>query len=191
MFKNKKNLKGFTIIELLVVIAIIGLLSTMITAGVKIARKKAKIAKAEHEISELYTAISSLSNDTNQWPGHQPANTISADENGLICGSDINSNDCGAGLDDESSGLSKDDSGTSYNGWHGPYMNKIPIDGWNREYFFDTHYMVDVDGNPCAVGVCSSAVVIGSYGSDGIGRPDGTSAGSYGSDDIIKIIMRN
>ena len=193
MSKIKNSLKGFTIIELLVVVAIIGLLSTMTVAAVKIARKKAKIAKAQHDIDTLYTAISTLANDTNQWPGHQVANVINLVEgNTEICGPDINSNNCATSLSDLSSGIIGDDTVTPYIGWHGVYIKKIPIDSWNHEYFFDTHYMVDIDNNPCnGAGICSSAVVVGSYGPDGKGKPDGISAGSYGEDDIIKIIMRN
>jgi len=47
---QKKSLKGFTLIELLVVIAIIGVLATMSTAAVNIAKNKARIAKAQNDI---------------------------------------------------------------------------------------------------------------------------------------------
>lgn len=184
--KNKNKL-GFTLIELLMVIGIIGLLATMVVIGVGYARGKARISKAQHDIAELYTAISILANDTNQWPGHQTAFEVSSAANNEICGEDINSNTCTLSLSDNQSGILADD---SYAGWQGPYMLSIPLDPWDREYFFDTDYSIDVDNNPCSCGGggCVDVVVIGSYGPDGQGVPTGSTPGSYGCDDIIKII---
>jgi prepilin-type N-terminal cleavage/methylation domain-containing protein len=187
--------KGFTLVELLVVIGIIGVLSMLITAGVRIAREKAKITKAQHDVNELYTAISVLANDTNSWPGHQPVNVICSTlpggcpANNEICDADAAdpSQSCPTGkLSDPIAGLETNDG--TYAGWNGPYMNKVPVDAWGHEYFFDTDYSLDVDNNPCGCGGggCTDAVVIGSYGPDGLGVPDDT----YGCDDIIKIIAK-
>jgi type IV pilus assembly protein PilE len=49
--------KGFTLIELLVVIAIIGILSSLILAGVMVSRQKAKDANAVKSMSSLRGAV--------------------------------------------------------------------------------------------------------------------------------------
>lgn len=187
--------KGFTLIELLVVIAIIGILSTIAMVGLNYAREYAKISNAQHDVAELYTAISALANDTGQWPGHQTAHAIPTGAeatNNEICGSDANSQSCAHGISEGWSGVVLNDSSTPYNNWTGPYMNKIPLDPWGHEYFFDTDYLIDVNDEPngCGGGGSINAVVIGSYGPDGQGLPNTGATGAYGCDDIIKIIFK-
>jgi len=188
------NKKAFTLIELLVVIAVIGILSTMAVVAVSSARAKARIVKAESDVSAIYSAISLMSNDTGEWPGHQEFDTVAsgvAASNNEICGADKNSNDCGSRtLTASSSGIMENDGGTPFSNWDGPYMPSIPLDPWGHEYFFDTDYQVDSNNNPCQCTnvACHDVVVIGSYGPDEEGVPDSSSSGAYGCDDIIKII---
>ena len=188
-FKTKSDSVGFTLIELLVVLAIIGLLATLGIAAVKYARERAKIAKAQHDMAELYTAISVLANDTNEWPGHQSVNAINAAGNNEICDEDINSNTCTIKLSDQAAGLVDTDG--NFGGWNGPYIHKIPLDPWGREYFFDTDYLIDINDDPngCGGGGPTNAVVIGSYGPDEAGVPTGATPGSYGCDVIINILV--
>lgn len=195
MISIKKNKQGFSLMELLVVLGIIGLLSTLSMAIVGEARERSKISSAQHDIDQLYKAITMMANDTGQWPGHQSADVICAGcNNNEICGPDINSNDCAAGgLDDEVSGITQNDTGTPYANWSGPYMLSMPEDPWGYEYFFDTDYAIkNTDGTPCDGGVvpvdCREAVVVGSYGPDRLGRPTNGTAGAYGGDDVIKVI---
>ncbi len=177
--------KGFTLVELLITIAIIGVLATLIVAGVNIARKKAKVAKAQHDIAEIYSAISILANDTNVWSGQQPINVVCTDRiGGCPLNNEICGDTCPYGLASSSAGIVANDG--SYTGWRGPYMRKMPIDSWGNEYFFDTDYRVNVDDEPCDTGepACSDVVAIGSYG------PDGSGNNLYNGDDIIKIITK-
>ena len=53
---NFKN-KGFTLIELLVVIAVIGLLSSIVLVSMKGVREKARIAKTQETLRQVYLAI--------------------------------------------------------------------------------------------------------------------------------------
>lgn len=182
--------------ELLVVIAIIGLLSTISLIGVNLAREKAKIAKAKHEVDQIYKAISSLATDAGQWPGHQEYNTVCTDLPGgcpadnEICGADTNGNTCANGLASGAAGIMQNDGAVPYDNWAGPYMPWMPDDPWGYEYFFDTDYLIHLDKTPChdADPTCVDAVVVGSYGPDGQGKPVSGAAGAYGADDIIKIL---
>lgn len=192
-----KNKKGFTLVELLVTIAIIGLLSTLAVAAVSIARQKAKVAKAEHEINQIFEAITMLATDSGVWPGHQPDNTVCSDlpacpANNEFCGPDdsVVPNDCaGMSLSSEPAGIAQDDSSDPYKNWAGPYMANLPNDPWENEYFFDTDYAVDQTGKPLACNPTETridVVVVGSYGPNGISdlKVDGNSD----CDDVIKII---
>lgn len=177
---------GFTLIELLVVIAIIGLLSTLAVTAVNSARIKAKTAEAEHEIKLIYDAIARLANDTGEWPNHQSIDTVcdvGCPSNNELCGPDAGGGNCpGKSLSDDDAGLTQNDVSIPYSAWSGPYMNSMPLDPWEREYFFDTDYEVNAAGEPSPGG--AKAVVIGSYGPNEQGKND------YDSDDIIKIIIR-
>lgn len=185
------NNKGFTLVELLVVIAIVGLLSTLAVVGLNIARNKGKIAKAQHDIQQIYNAASALVNDTNEWPGHQPPGIICSNlpggcpANNEICGQDAAANTCNSQLSDATSGLTANDG--SFGGWNGPYMTTVPVDAWGREYFFVTDYLIDIDNRPCLCSNtgCHPAVVVGSYGPDGLGVP----SANFTCDDIIYVIL--
>ncbi len=180
MIKFKKN-KGFTLVELLVVVAIIGILSTLTVGAVNIARRNAKTTKALHDVDQIYKAINLLENDTLIWPGHQAINEI-ATSSQKIC-----SDGCTIGLASSTAGITSTDG--TYVAWAGPYMNVMPLDPWGNEYFFDTDYHLDnTTDEPCDGGFvplnCYKAVVVGSYGPDGIGNT------LYNGDDIIKIITK-
>jgi prepilin-type N-terminal cleavage/methylation domain-containing protein len=191
--KNSKKKNGFTLIELLVVIAIIALLATLITVGVRTAMIKAKITKAQHDTAEIAKSIQILEGDTNLWPGHQPINIICSDRPGgcpagnEICGPDQSGDACTHDLSENFSGLETGDAG--YPRWNGPYMNSMPLDAWGHHYFFDTDYQINAQGQPIGCGgIAQDAVVAGSYGPDGEGRPDG--AGAYGCDDVIYVLTK-
>lgn len=68
MIATNKNSRGFTLIELLVVIAIIGTLSTIALTSLNAARDRAKRAKAQTEISQMYDMILRYNLETGSWP---------------------------------------------------------------------------------------------------------------------------
>lgn len=193
----KNNNQAFTLIELLTTIAIIGLLATLALISVGVAKERAKISNAQHDLDQIYKAITLMQNDTGQWPGHQSMNKacstlpVTCTATNELCGPDSDSLDCTHGLDDPFSGLIANDL-TPYTNWAGPYMKQALImDPWDKEYFFDTDYTVDSESKPIGCGGIGprSVAVIGSYGPDGLGRPDeivGNTA--YGCDDVILII---
>ena len=187
--KQKFN-AGFTLIELLVVIAIIGTLATIAVVAVQYAREKAKTARALQEIDQIYKAVTMLANDSNKWPNGQAVNEVNTGADNEICGVDTNGDDCTTSLSDDSSGIVATNG--SFNDWSGPYMYAMPMDPWGHEYFFDTDYQINNDDLPCQCDDtfgCIDAVVVGSYGPDGLGKPT-AGADAYGCDDIIKIVIK-
>ena len=178
-----KNKKGFTLIELLVVIAIIGILAGIVLTSLPDAREKGKIAKARADIKDIYLAIFLLEADTARWPGHQEpyakaCGTTSVNE---ICS--YPTDNCNIGLNDCEAGLTCDDPLNPYPNWIGSYFEEffyvaeVPSDPWGNEYFFDTDYYTDLDGD----GTPECSVVIGSFGPNGLGNLKNDGAG--GTDD--------
>ena len=168
----RKNFQpGFTLIELLVVIAILGILSSIITTSVNSARGKAKIARAQMDLSQIKSAITMLANDTDKWPGREAAA-------GTPSPQPVDTVRCTGGGTNEVQNLNDAQTGltvthASYPGWNGPYMTTVRLDPWGHNYFFDTDY----DHAPTGDNIQSAA--LGSYGPNGVGN------NLYDSDDII------
>lgn len=68
--------RGFTLLELLIVVSIIAVLMTLIVSGVQGARKKALVARAKTEISQIKTALSMYDNDTGKFPRMKAPTTL-------------------------------------------------------------------------------------------------------------------
>ena len=192
LLKFIKNNKGFTLIELLTVIAIIGLLATLSMASMSVARERADISNAQHDLDQIYKAITLLQNDTEQWPGHQVLGQSCIH---LTGGCPLNNEICETcvrgSLGSDYAGLLADHT-TVYPHWSGPYMRDYMVnDPWNNEYFLDTDYELNIEGDPCCDGVCVKTVaVIGSYGPDGLGESNLITPDSGGCDDIILILAQ-
>lgn len=187
VLKSFKNNQGFTLIELLTVIAIIGLLATLTMTSMRVARKRADIANAQHDLDQIFKAITLMQNDTDQWPGHQVMNQSCIHLSGGCPANNEICDTCTSNLASSSSGLLLND---TYTNWAGPYMKAYMLnDPWNHEYFFDTDYKLNSDDEPCCNGVCTRTVaVLGSYGPDGLGQSNLITPDSGGCDDIILII---
>lgn len=174
------NKKGFTLIEILVVVAIIGLLSTITTAIMKSARLKSEVAKAQHEIDQINTAMGLLDSDCGVWPGGQVKNQVG------VAGNELCGDGCANSLFSAAGGLSV--ALPTCANWSGPYIKSITQDAWGSQYFFDTSYQINtVTNEPCPGPLtpsCQNAVVIGSYGPDKVGN------NQFTSDDVIKVIFK-
>ncbi len=160
--------------EILIILAVMGLLVSIALVGAWSARDKAKAAKARKEMRQIYNAMMLMEADTETWPGHQVPYEIGSG----TAGNEICSDGCTFGLDDCRAGLiCNPEPPNSYFGWDGPYMTEIPKDPWGNDYFIDTDYDLDP-------GVGETwAVVIGSYGPNGVGN------NQYDEDDVLQVII--
>ncbi|MDD2807455.1 MAG: prepilin-type N-terminal cleavage/methylation domain-containing protein [Patescibacteria group bacterium] len=82
---NKKRL-GFTLVELLVVISIIGILSSISTASVNIARQRARDARRQADASQIQLALYLYFDDHLSFPEADmlPENAVSNWTNVLV-----------------------------------------------------------------------------------------------------------
>ncbi len=105
--------KAFTLMELMVVVAIIVLLAGIILPNYAKRVDRAKMVKAEADISAIETAISMYANDMGGYFGNLTGD-ISPVNTGLVYGP-------------QDSSQSK---------WKGPYLKGINRDPWNEDYRF-------------------------------------------------------
>ena len=161
---------GFTLVEVLTVIVVIAFLSTLTILMVNKARASAKVTKAQSDIAEISKAIHTLRIDTEEWPGHQTPDTACTNLP-LGCPANNELEDLNVGA----AGLTATDG--AYSNWDGPYMQRVPVDPWGNNYFFDSDYDID---DPSGVW----RAVVGSYG------PNGTGLNDYDSDDILQVLAQ-
>jgi general secretion pathway protein G len=165
--RNRNCNRGFTYIELLVVIGIIALLSTIIFTSLRSAKEKAQIAKAQGELQQLQLAILLLHDDTDLYPGKQTlAPCVQNPE---------------VYLNTDAAGIQSTDGG--FPDWNGPYMNRVPLDPWGTNYYYDPDYTCGPNTLGCN-GLSEIVRAIQSFG------PDKTQ--TYGNgDDIVIVLCRS
>lgn len=158
---------GFTLLEIAVVTIIIGLLVTMSSLAITKSIRNSRIKHAEAELEILTAAVLQLAWDTGKWPNGEPLTTAGSIEVWNLSGGN-----CGL----------FDNDGT-YNNWKGPYYEGPVDDPWgketepNRKYFFDPDYLhTEKDGT------VRNAIVVGSFGPNGVGK------NLYDSDDIYVLL---
>jgi len=130
---------GFTLLEIIVNIAIIAILTAIAIPAYTIFKDKANTGKAKSDLRAIQNAVELLAADTEKWPG------------GIVVGL-INKKKI-SDLSKKASGLITEDS-KKFSNWAGPYIESIPKDPWDRDYFFEGDYKIK--GTKYAV--------LGSYG---------------------------
>ena len=165
-------MKGFTLIELLVVIAIIGILASFVFISFPGFSEKARIARAESMLGNIYSAIMQLEVTTGCWPktpAEANCKTPYVVESGAGSNEIWNLGHLDVGI--------LGDNDNAFPGWSGPYLDKIPKDPWGNDYFMDTDYDIDPTAGE------TWAVVIGSFG------PNGQGQNLYDDDDVIRVLV--
>jgi general secretion pathway protein G len=163
---RRHSRSGFTLIELIIVIAIIGILVTIAIPMMRSYIDRANVAKAHGQVDKIVKAIILLESDTGRWPGHQIPGVHAGGGNEIW-----NLNTC-------SSGLTCTDGG--FPNWNGPYIDTIPLDPWNQNYFMDSDFYVS--------GVGEARAVVGSFGPVGKGQAAGSLQNAYDPENVIKLL---
>lgn len=130
---------GFTLLEIIVNIAIIAILLAIAIPAYTIFKDKANTGKAKSDLRAIQNAVELLASDTDKWPG------------GIVVGL-INKKKI-SDLSKKASGLITEDS-KKFSNWAGPYIESIPKDPWDRDYFFEGDYKISG----------TKHAVLGSYG---------------------------
>lgn len=124
----RNDQRGFTFIELLVVLTIVAILARLAVPALLDARRKAKVARVESDISVLVTASAKLYADTGHYPLHLLEDPCQASGEAAVT-------DCSVGL------FCNDG---SFDNWHGPYIEiSAGLDPWGRPYLFEADYAND------------------------------------------------
>jgi len=133
-FKSKtENRSGrnrrhaFTLVEMLLVLVILATLAAIVYPKVMGRSEQARVTAAQQQIVNIKTALDSFEVDN----GHYPSG-----KNGLM---ELVQQPRDAG------------------NWHGPYLEKIPLDPWNNPYLYEcpgkhnpAYYDISSPGSPGA-----------------------------------------
>lgn len=128
---RRYNQDGFTLIEIMVVILILGLLATIVVQSLRGAADKAKKVKAQADLSEFKTALDRFYLDNGYYP------TTDQGLQALVA--------------PPTSGR------IPANYESGGYIERLPLDPWGGNYFYQS------DGN---------SYVLKSFGADGVESGD-------------------
>lgn len=112
--------------EILMVIAIIGIIASVVMPAVNRAREKGQVAKAQIELSQVQTAMTTLYDDVGLYPNGASdfcRDTLPADN-------EINLASTDAGLTGNTAGWAD---------WNGPYIAEA-TDPWGTPYYLDEDY---------------------------------------------------
>ncbi len=153
------NRKGFTLLELLIALAIIAVLVAVLVPVAVNQMEKADITRAWSDVNAIATAVTNFRSDTKEFPLRDAggsSNKVSVLYSGETW---VNHDETFAGSVDygtprnrmwyhfntnEKTGGSQlyaAWNNTTLIGWHGPYLDKDPLDPWGHMYILSTKAM--------------------------------------------------
>jgi general secretion pathway protein G len=100
----RRAVAGFTLIELLLVLVILAVLAAVVVPKFTGRSEQAKQAAAKTDISNISMQISAFEIDTGRFPSTEEGV-------GALLSAPANAN-----------------------GWHGPYLERVPVDPWQNPY---------------------------------------------------------
>lgn len=137
MFIKRKLTDGFTLIELMVVISIIGVLASVVISSLNDARRSAKDAATKQQLRNINIGIQRLIHDTGRMPNGCSPYSVANPEVPL------SSNQ--AGLTErpvvQNNGSHCQWSTQAVAAWNGPYVEVMPLDSFNKPFFYDPDYI--------------------------------------------------
>jgi len=149
------NRKGFTLLEILIVVAIIAVLTAVLVPIAVNQMEKADITRAWSDVNAIATAVTNFRSDTKEFPTRNSSGTqnwvsvlfsgTSWASHGETFASTVN---YGTNWDRMYFHFNLNDSDryaawdtTTLIGWHGPYLDKDPMDPWGHMYILSTKAM--------------------------------------------------
>ena len=148
-------------------------MASIVVASVQQARQKSYIVRAQHDLTQIRTAISLLEGDTTEDPKHF---TLTP------CVQNTGSNELY--LDTPEAGIAATDG--NFVGWKGPYMSVLPKDPWGNSYIFDSDYTCNSATSGCT-GIPDNTIVRAIHS----GGPNGSGFNVYDSDNIVLVLCQN
>ncbi len=192
------NRKGFTLLEILIAVAIIAVLVAVLVPIAVNQMEKADITRAWSDVNAIATATTNFRSDTKEFPTRNNSGTQNW-ASVLYSGSTwANHNETFAsGVDygnnrdrmwnhfmvNESNRYPSWDN-TTLIGWHGPYLDRDPMDPWGHMYILDTSAMTQ----PSSGGPFYSWIL--SAGPNGQFQTDDQNTDALQGDDIGKWIYK-
>jgi len=154
--------RAFTLIELLVVIVIIGILITLVSHGLRAAKRNAKIAQARIEMSSIETALKSYWNKYGRLPSatydsdqvfSMEDGTVEADESSAVISILMLTDDADESLNPSQVVFLEPQSGVPDGTFRDPW-------GYSYRIALDTDYdgTIDIDGETVRRKVALAAV---------------------------------
>ncbi len=189
------NRRGFTLLEILIAVAIIAVVVAVLVPIAINQMEKADITRAWSDINAIATATTNFRSDTKEFPTRRSdgvRNWVSVLYSGdTWAGNGERGQDLYAAPRDRMwfhFGINENDRYPSWDassliGWHGPYLDKDPMDPWGHMYVLSTKAMTQPsDGNTYYSWILSA-------GPNGEFETDDTDNSLHG-DDIGKWIYR-
>lgn len=124
---SERGRQGFTLVEMLLVLVILATLAAIVYPKVMGRSEQARVTAAQTQIAAFKTALDAYEVDTGRYP---------AGKSGLV---DLTVQP------------------RDVTGWHGPYLENIPVDPWGNPYVYEfpgkhnpTSYDIYSQGSPGA-----------------------------------------